>query len=241
MIVAHEISKEVGKGLSKRLVLDELNWVIRRRSKIIILGHRGSGKSTLLNILAGIEVPTSGWVERYGTVSLPGGFLRYAQHMSIGSLIGRLAEAYRVDSNDVFRFIQEVLPIGEARHLSVRGLSRPLRAQLNQALIYALPCDYYLFDGSIKKGTNEQFGEFCSRAYEARSKQAGTILATSSTRLAQQLAEAAIGAILYQGSIRVLKDVEEAVRIFEALPPDAPFDPNAEPEEGDTGMAEEDS
>jgi ATPase subunit of ABC transporter with duplicated ATPase domains len=47
-----------------RLVLDRVDLSVDAGSRIGILGRNGAGKSTLLRVLAGLEAPTSGAVER---------------------------------------------------------------------------------------------------------------------------------------------------------------------------------
>jgi ATPase subunit of ABC transporter with duplicated ATPase domains len=47
-----------------RLVLDRVDLSIDARSRIGVLGRNGAGKSTLLRVLAGLESPASGAVER---------------------------------------------------------------------------------------------------------------------------------------------------------------------------------
>ncbi len=47
-----------------RLVLDRVDLSIDAGSRIGVLGRNGAGKSTLLRVLAGLEAPTSGSVER---------------------------------------------------------------------------------------------------------------------------------------------------------------------------------
>ena len=43
-------------------VLDKINLVVRKGEFITIIGHSGCGKSTLLNMVAGLDVPSSGSV-----------------------------------------------------------------------------------------------------------------------------------------------------------------------------------
>src|SRR5437660_9683045 len=47
-----------------RLVLDRVALSVDAGSRIGVLGRNGAGKSTLLRVLAGLEAPTSGTVER---------------------------------------------------------------------------------------------------------------------------------------------------------------------------------
>jgi ATPase subunit of ABC transporter with duplicated ATPase domains len=47
-----------------RLVLDRVDLSVDAGSRIGVLGRNGAGKSTLLRVLAGLEVPASGTVER---------------------------------------------------------------------------------------------------------------------------------------------------------------------------------
>ena len=63
----HELSKRYGEGATAVDALRGVDVAFAARSFTSIMGPSGSGKSTLLHILAGLERPTSGWVEIAGT------------------------------------------------------------------------------------------------------------------------------------------------------------------------------
>jgi ATPase subunit of ABC transporter with duplicated ATPase domains len=63
-LVATNITKEYGATV----VLDGLSLTVPDGARIGVVGPNGSGKSTLLRVLAGVEEPTAGAVERSGTV-----------------------------------------------------------------------------------------------------------------------------------------------------------------------------
>jgi putative ABC transport system ATP-binding protein len=64
---AHELRKRYGEGPTAVEALRGVSAGFGAETFTAIMGPSGSGKSTLLHILAGLELPTSGWVEIGGT------------------------------------------------------------------------------------------------------------------------------------------------------------------------------
>lgn len=56
----------VGKRYGERVVLDSFDLSIERGSFVAIVGRSGCGKSTLLRLVAGLEAPDAGELERRG-------------------------------------------------------------------------------------------------------------------------------------------------------------------------------
>ena len=83
-IVAIDITKEYGATV----VLDGVSLTVPPGARIGVVGPNGSGKSTLLRVLAGVDEPSSGRIERAGTV----GYLRQEPERRRGeTLLGLLA------------------------------------------------------------------------------------------------------------------------------------------------------
>ena len=59
-VVLENLGKRFGEGAP---VLDDVNATIAKGEFVALLGASGCGKSTLLNIMAGLELPTSGALE----------------------------------------------------------------------------------------------------------------------------------------------------------------------------------
>jgi putative ABC transport system ATP-binding protein len=67
VVRAHEVTRRFGEGAGAVAALRGVSVDFDRGSFTAIMGPSGSGKSTLMHILAGLDQPTSGWVEIAGT------------------------------------------------------------------------------------------------------------------------------------------------------------------------------
>ncbi|WP_422012296.1 hypothetical protein [Reyranella sp.] len=219
VITLHSVSKEVGRGRFKRQIIEDLNWTIRPRSRTFVLGQR-TAVSQLLSVIAGHSVPSEGWVSRRGKISPPQGFLRFGKAGTPRQLIARLCEIYGVEPKSVENFIEAAL---EHRHVldsPVRQLPASLKRELNVALTYAIPCDYYLFFGGIGTSPRLAFRTLCEKALNQRAKVAGIVVGTHSSRVAQTLKGFSSGAILYKGKFTLFKYPEDAIAVYDSLEPE---------------------
>ena len=54
------VLKDLSIGFEDRVLFRDLNTVIQRGEKVVILGSNGTGKTTLLNVISGVSTPLSG-------------------------------------------------------------------------------------------------------------------------------------------------------------------------------------
>jgi putative ABC transport system ATP-binding protein len=66
VVRGHELTRRFGEGAGAVGALRGVSVDFDRGSFTAIMGPSGSGKSTLMHILAGLDQPTSGWVEIAG-------------------------------------------------------------------------------------------------------------------------------------------------------------------------------
>ena len=67
------VSKSFGEGTGKTGVLKNINLEVQEGEFLVLLGFSGSGKTTLINLMAGLEMPTSGSVTfKDETITQPG-------------------------------------------------------------------------------------------------------------------------------------------------------------------------
>ena len=216
MITLHSVSKSLGKGRSRRRVLDDINWTVHPRQNYVILGQQGAGKSTLLNIMVGTHPPSSGWVERRGAICPGRTLIRLgARDTTTRQLSKQLAQLYHVPYAALIDFLPRFAHLEKSLDAPIKSLPKPTQQRLSYALIYAIPFDVYLFDGDIGP-RNTEFNEACRQAFDQRCKAASTIVATSRPNIARKFE--GIGGVLHEGNIHFFETVEEAISVFDRLP-----------------------
>ena len=66
IISTHGLKKYYFVGKNTVKALDGVDMTVNKGESVCIAGRSGSGKSTMLNMLAGLELPTSGTVQVAG-------------------------------------------------------------------------------------------------------------------------------------------------------------------------------
>ncbi len=213
MIRLTEVTKAYRTRAGLHVVLDSITCPIPLGSNLGILGGNGAGKSTLLRILAGIELPDVGRVERAGRVSWPIGFSGGFS----GSLTGEencrfVARVYGQDVDRVVGFARDFAEIGEYFFMPVRTYSSGMRARLAFGLSMAIDFDYYLVDEVTAVG-DKRFQERCREAFRERSAHASVIIVSHQMNTIRDYCDRV--AVLRSGRLQLFDDLEEAAREYE--------------------------
>lgn len=194
-------------------VLSEISCTLPKNENVGILGGNGAGKSTLLRILAGIEAPDSGTVERQGTVSWPIGFSGGFS----GSLTGEenarfVARIYGKSVDEVVDFSRSFADLGAYFFMPVRTYSSGMRARLAFGLSMAIDFDFYLVDEVTAVG-DKAFQARSRAAFQQRSERASVIIVSHNMKTIQDYCNKA--AVLKAGRLELFDDLKTAQEAYE--------------------------
>lgn len=215
MIRCINVCKSYPMGKGKKQVLRNVNMTIRNGQKIGLLGGNGAGKSTLIKLIGGVEMPTSGCIQRKMTVSWPLGFGGGFQ----GSLTGYdnarfIARIYGHEYSQMRDFVEDFSELGKQLAMPVKTYSSGMRARLAFALTFAIEFDCYLIDEVIMVG-DHKFQQKCH--YELFEKRADRTLILASHSFSMMESYCSEALVLQNGSGRLYSDLKEAERVYASL------------------------
>jgi len=215
MIRAVAVCKDYRTEGKVHRVLDNISFTVARGEKVAVLGRNGAGKSTLMRLLGGVEVPTSGKIERTMSLSWPLGLQGGFQ----GSLTGNdnlrfIARIYNKPFDHLRAYVDDFAELGKYLSEPVKTYSMGMRARFAFALSLAIDFDCYLIDEIIAAGDQRFQSRSHEELFEKRADRS-MILASHISEILRSYCSRAL--VLHRGRGKVFDDLELALDIYDSL------------------------
>jgi capsular polysaccharide transport system ATP-binding protein len=215
MIIVENVHKRYntdhGPG---KWVLQGATFNIPPKVSVGLVGRNGAGKSTLLRLIGGIDVPTSGRIDRQCRVSWPMGFGGGLQ----GSLTGRQNAKFvcRIhghdhDLADRLAYILDFSDLGESFDQPVKTYSSGMKSRLQFALSMAFDFDVYISDEVTAAG-DAAFRTKAAAAFKRLADHAGLIMVSHGEGTLRRFCTAGIW--LHEGRAYWFDDIGEALKHY---------------------------
>jgi capsular polysaccharide transport system ATP-binding protein len=197
-------------------VLTGVSFVIPKNVNVGLIGANGAGKSTLLRIIAGVDEPTRGTVERHCRVSWPMGLAGGLQPLMTGRQNAKFACRIHGQEDDVaerLAAIQEFAEIGAAFDEPISTYSSGMKARLKFAISVAFDFEVYISDELTAVG-DRAFKQKAKQTFADLVDRAGLIMVSHQEGVLQEFCQA--GILLADGGAQWYDDISEAMKVYEA-------------------------
>jgi len=209
MITLKNIYKKY-RSNNSRWVLEDLSLQIPKNTNIGLIGRNGSGKSTLLRIIAGIDRPNKGKVNRDCNVSWPMGYGGGLQ----GSLTGKQNAKFvcRIHGIDNYQervaYIEEFSELGYYFDQPVKTYSSGMKSRLKFSMSLAIDFDMYLSDEVLAAG-DAIFRKKARIELRKRVDRSGLIMVSHNARALKNFCQQ--GLLLDKGKGYWFEDINDAL------------------------------
>ena len=214
MIRLLDVHKSYHTHFGAKEVLRGIDITFAPGEKVGILGRHGAGKTTLLRLIAGVEHPNSGRIERRMSVSWPLGFAG-AMHYSISGADNArfIARIYDKPIQEIVDFVEDFADLGNYFRMPVRTYSSGMVMRLGFSLSLAVHFDCYLVDEAIAVG-DSRFGERARAALADLNARSALLLVSHQAETVRAFCKTA--AILQDGRLTCYDDLDEAIAAYRA-------------------------
>lgn len=215
MIRLRDVRKSYPTRQGAKLVLDGINFELRKGERLGVLGRNGAGKSTMIRLISGAERPTSGKIEQRMSVSWPLAFSGAFQYALTGlDNIKFISRVYGHDFERNFEFVQEFAELGSYIREPVRSYSSGMRARLAFAISMIIEFDCFLID-EISAVGDVRFHDKCNfELFEKRADRAMIIVSHDAAYVRDHCTRFAV---LHDASLTLYDDFEVAYADFKNL------------------------
>jgi capsular polysaccharide transport system ATP-binding protein len=215
MIRVSGLCKEYrGEGKVHR-VLSNVSFAVGCGEKIAVLGRNGAGKSTLMRLIGGVELPTSGRIERMMSLSWPLGLQGGFQPSLTGNDNMRfIARIYNKPFDYIRAYVDDFAELGKYLSEPLKTYSTGMRARFAFALSLAIDFDCYLIDEIIAAGDQRFQRRSHEELFEKRADRS-MILASHIGDIVKAYCSRAL--VLHRGRGKVFEDLNLALDIYNSL------------------------
>jgi capsular polysaccharide transport system ATP-binding protein len=215
MIRVSDLCKEYrGEGKVHR-VLSNVSLTVGSGEKVAVLGRNGAGKSTLMRLIGGVELPTSGRIDREMSLSWPLGLQGGFQPSLTGNDNMRfVARIYNKPFDYIRAYVDDFAELGKYLSEPLKTYSTGMRARFAFALSLAIDFDCYLIDEIIAAGDQRFQRRSHEELFEKRADRS-MILASHIGDIVKAYCSRAL--VLHRGRGKVFEDLNLALDIYNDL------------------------
>ena len=214
MIEFDNVSKSFWTGTQRKVILDQVSFRVEVGNSLGILAPNGTGKTTLVNMMAGLEKPDEGRINRTSRISFPLGF--------VGGIVNRhtarencrfIARLYGLDPDYVEAFCRWLTDIAEYFDMPVGTYSQGMRSRVMFSLMLALDFDIYLIDEGMPQTTDVAFNRRAGSILRERLETTTVVIVSHQPATLQRFVRTA--AVLRDGKLHLFESLEEAKELYD--------------------------
>ncbi|MEY4769132.1 MAG: hypothetical protein RL637_1771 [Pseudomonadota bacterium] len=195
-------------------VLEQVSLTIAAKQSVGIIGQSHSGRSTLLKLIAGIEYPSSGKIQRGGRISWPiGAAISFNQALS-GRQNARFIIRLQGGDNQLTDYLTQIHQFSELASdfdRPLKSYTPNMRAKLQLALSMAFEMDFYIAD-ELNFPVETKFKQKLHCEIKQRLETAGFILISQNETQLKTFCQAGIW--LHRKQAYWFDEIEEAFKYY---------------------------
>ncbi len=209
-----DVSKSFWTGTQRKVILDRASFRVELGKSMGILAPNGTGKTTLINMMAGLEKPDEGEINRKCRISFPLGFMGGISNKHTAMENARyIARLYGLDPDYIEAFCRWICGLEEYFDMPVGTYSQGMRSRFSFALMLALDFDMYLIDEGMPSTTDVAFNKKAGKILRDRLQRATVVIVSHQAETLEKFCQSA--AVLRNGRFHMFDTLEEAKRLYD--------------------------